>query len=312
MFQRKFVQLITKRVCQFLIFIYALLYGFYLWIPSVTERLVFQPPNQKLYHCKHKHLYVTNSSGNQVAAIYFKRKDAKYTVLYSHGNGEDLSHISEFLKEFSKQLNVNVISYDYSGYGLSQGSPSRDSLYDDSDAMYNYITDKLNISGDKIILYGVSIGSIPATYLASKYNKQNQIGGLILQSAFTSVLTMWIPSILFENVTVNRILSYIFHHDTIVNVDVFRNIDFIENIVNCPVLLIHGTNDYLVPFSNGMYLYKRLKEINSNIVHYFWARNCGHNDIEWNKGEELAKELKQFIDYDVDNLPMFVQLDNVY
>ena len=91
----------------------------------------------------------------------------------------------------------------------------------------------------------------------------------------------------------------------------FRNIDYIQNIIDCPVLIIHGTHDYLIPFSNGQYLYNRLKDISKNNISHFWVKYCGHNDIEWYKGKELREKVKEFIDYDVDNQPFFVKLDTL-
>ena len=275
----------------------------FVWILPITlHNLAFQPPKKTAY--KDRSFFIHNSlgSGNRIAAIYYSQKAAKYTILYSHGNAEDMSQISEYLREFSQKLNVNVILYDYSGYGLSDGSPSEQEFYNNIEMVYGYLTDSLNIKSENIILYGVSIGSGPTTYLASKYH--DQIGGMILQSPFKSVATVIIPQLIIDmlaQITFKQVNS----------IDMFRNIDYIENIIDMPVLIIHGTHDRLISISNGKALHDRLKDINKNNVSNCWVEYCGHNDIEWYKGKELRDKIKQFIDYDVDKQPFFVKLDNL-
>ena len=63
--------------------------------------------------------------------------------------------------------------YDYSGYGLSDGIPSETALFNDIETIYDYLTNQLNIDSKTIILYGVSIGCSPTTYLlGSKCNNR--------------------------------------------------------------------------------------------------------------------------------------------
>eukprot|EP01084_Bolivina_argentea_P149506 261168_1 len=266
-------------------------------LPDIITNLCFQPPKKTAYI--DRSFYIHSQSGNKIAAIYYKQSNAKYTILLSHGNAEDLSTISEYYKDFGERLNINIILYDYSGYGLSHGTPSETAFYHDIESVYSYLINKLETKSKHIILYGVSIGTGPTTYLASKFNQQ--IAGVILQSGFTSISTIYIPE------SIIKILKQIsFSTNTI---DMFRNVDYIENITDSPVLIIHGTHDYLIPFSNGKYLYNRLKQISTKQVSCFWVKYCGHNDMEWNKGKELRDKIAQFIDYDVDDKPFFVKLD---
>ena len=273
----------------------------FVWLlPSAIHKIAFQPPRKTAY--KDKSFFIHDSFGNKIAAIYYKQNNAKYTILYSHGNAEDMSQISEYLKDLSERLNVNIILYDYSGYGLSDGLPSEHTFYQNIESVYNHLIYKFDINSNDIILYGVSIGSGPTTYLASKYNKE--IGGVILQSAFTSIATIFIPESMIQ------FLKQITFRTT--DIDMFRNIEYIENIIDSPTLIIHGTHDYLIPIWNGQYLYKRLKEINDNNVSYFWVEYCGHNDIEWYEGKALREKIKEFIDYDVDRQPFSTSLDALY
>lgn len=69
-----------------------------------------------------------------------------------------LGLIYEWFYHFSRELNVNVLAYDYEGYGKALGNPNEKSCYDDIDAAYNYLTNILNQSPNTIILYGRSLG----------------------------------------------------------------------------------------------------------------------------------------------------------
>jgi fermentation-respiration switch protein FrsA (DUF1100 family) len=79
-------------------------------------------------------------------------------------------------------MNVNLLSYDYEGYGRASGSPSETACYEDIDAAYQYLVETLNKRPEHIVIYGRSLGSGPSCYLAEKLSKSKiTLGGLILQ-----------------------------------------------------------------------------------------------------------------------------------
>lgn len=79
-------------------------------------------------------------------------------------------------------INCNIFSYDYSGYGASSGRPSEKNLYADIEAAWNCLRSKYGVSPENIILYGQSIGTVPTVDLAAKY----QVGAVVLHSALMS------------------------------------------------------------------------------------------------------------------------------
>ena len=124
-------------------------------------------------------------------------------------------------------MEVNCVVYEYTGFGESNGRiPAEESLYQDIETVYLYLTENLNISPDNIILYGRSIGSGPSCYLAEKYD----VAGLILHAGLMSTL----------RVVFNLRWTLPFG-------DYFPNIDRMPNI-DCPVYIIHGRRDEIVPF----------------------------------------------------------------
>ena len=146
-----------------------------------------------------------------VPAFFVRRRGAKHTLLFSHGNAEDLGMMYRRMKDLALVLCVNVMAYDYTGYGLSTvedddemrdwddfvdkekeyralNVPSENMIYRNIEAAYAYLTQTRNIPARNIILYGRSLGSGPSCYLAAKTALMGEsVGGLILHSPFLSV-----------------------------------------------------------------------------------------------------------------------------
>ena len=83
--------------------------------------LLFRPPPKRKIERKEFIWLTTANNANQICAVHYCRVNTKYTLLYSHANGEDIGMISNWLKSLSRSLNVNIFVYDYSGYGYSEG-----------------------------------------------------------------------------------------------------------------------------------------------------------------------------------------------
>ena len=83
---------------------------------------------------------VTSSRRNRIACMHVKcaasSPTCRYTLLFSHGNAVDLGQMSSFYVGLSARLGVNVFSYDYSGYGASDGKPTEKNIYADIEAAF--------------------------------------------------------------------------------------------------------------------------------------------------------------------------------
>jgi abhydrolase domain-containing protein 17 len=111
-------------------------------------------------------------------------------------------------------------------------NPSEKNAYQDIESAYHYLTEKLDISADKIIAYGRSVGGGSAVNLAVNH----PLAGLILESSFTSAFRVVIPF---------PILPF----------DKFPNLQKITKI-NIPILIIHGTDDQVIPLKHGKKLFE--------------------------------------------------------
>lgn len=212
-------------------------------------------------------LKLETKRGNQVVAVYFKNPAASLTVLYSHGNAADLGQMYDLFCELSLHLRVNLMGYDYSGYGQSTGKPTEQNTYADIEAAYRCLEEKYGVKEEDVILYGQSVGSGPALDLATRLPK---LRAVVLHSPIASGLRVMYP--------VKR--TYWF--------DIYKNIDKIP-LVNCPVLVIHGTADDVVDWSHGKQLWECCKEKYEPL----WVKGGNHCDLEL--FPQYIKHLKKFI-----------------
>ncbi len=190
----------------------------------------------------------------------------KWTILYSHGNGEDLGKIKNTFKKW-KGHPWEFIAYDYPGYGMSEGKPSEQGCYEAIDSIFHHLTETLGRPPEKIIAWGRSLGTGPSCYLASR----QRLGGLILETPFLSA---------FRTVTEIPVLPW----------DYFENISLAEDI-NLPSLIIHGRWDEVVPFRQGKKLHSLLPEPKTFIE----IENASHNDLEEAGGESYRAGIENFI-----------------
>ncbi|KAJ1412737.1 Serine aminopeptidase, S33 [Sesbania bispinosa] len=205
--------------------------------------------------------------GNEIVAVYVKYHRPTCTMLYSHGNAADLGQMFELFVELSNRLRLNVMGYDYSGYGQSTGKPTECNTYADIDAAYKCLKEQYGVKDEQLILYGQSVGSGPTLDLASRIP---ELRGVVLHSPILSGLRVLYP--------VKR--TYWF--------DIYKNIDKI-GMVKCPVLVIHGTADEVVDVSHGKQLWDLCK------VKYepLWVSGGGHCNLELYP--EFIKHLKKFV-----------------
>jgi abhydrolase domain-containing protein 17 len=235
-----------KRMLWWLLGAYIALFLFAMFI---SERVIFQP--QPSSYRDNQHIVkLTSAGGVKISAIYLENPQAKYTVLYSHGNAEDIGQNYDYFLEWQR-LGFNVLGYNYQGYGTSEGKSSESNAYADEEAAFRLLTEEKKIPAERIIAVGQSLGGAMAIDLAAKH----KLGGLIVQSSFTSafrVLTRW-PILPFDK---------------------FDSVSKIKR-VHCPVLIIHGKKDSVVGFWNSQVLFNSANEPKQK----WWVNRGDHNDI---------------------------------
>jgi hypothetical protein len=251
-----------KRIIRSIIFV---LFCVIVFTCSCADRLIFHPPESS-YTDADDIIKIETANGEKISAMYLQNPTAEFTILFSHGNAEDIGQNRIFF-EMLDDHGYSVLAYDYRGYGTSQGRPSEKKTYRDIEAAYQYLTEQLQTEPNRIIPLGRSIGSGPAVYLATK----KDVPALILESPLTSA---------FRVVTRVGILPF----------DRFENIDRIANI-DCPILIFHGTDDSIIPLRHGKTLYEKANDPKQHL----WVEGADHNNLLWVAGEEYFEALEKFI-----------------
>jgi pimeloyl-ACP methyl ester carboxylesterase len=148
---------------------------------SKLTTLVFQPPDVTYLQAKRHLVWLRTVRNTTIPAIFIDR-GSKITILFSHGNAEDLGLIYEWMCELSNELKINVLAYDYEGYGKAGGTPSERGCCDAIDASFQFLTETMRIPSEQVVLFGRSIGTGPSCYLAERLHTAHiNLGGLILQ-----------------------------------------------------------------------------------------------------------------------------------
>jgi len=226
--------------------------------------LIFQPPRSSYRHLEGG-LHLPTAGGHRIYVVHRVTPGARFTVLFSHGNAEDLGHLDSFLRAYQAR-GYSVLAWDYRGYGRSTGQPSEEAVNADLKVLYEHLTITRGVDPRTIIAHGRSLGGASAVELARRY----PLGGVILESTFVSA---------FRVVTRVPLLPC----------DRFRNLAKLADVRE-PVLVIHGKKDGVVGFWHGRRLYDAVK----GPRHRLWVARAGHNDLPEVAGETYWRAIDDF------------------
>ncbi|NNJ70816.1 MAG: alpha/beta hydrolase [Kiritimatiellales bacterium] len=267
----------TENIC-----IRAALYlgGFYLLINLLAllfaDRLLFVPQDPS-YTQLPRQVKLTTPDGDAITAVYYEHPAARHTILFSHGNAEDLGSVIPFMEQFF-DLGYSLVMYDYRGYGTSEGTPSVPRLEQDVSTVYEWLVQEKKVDPQTIIAHGRSLGGAVAVWLAAHH----EVGALVIESTFVSafrVKTHW------------QLLPW----------DKFNSLSLIPS-VDCPVLVMHGEKDEVVPLWHGKALFDAAPEPKQ----HFWIEGAMHNDYAYVAGERYIATFQSFmrsIDQSVASMP---------
>jgi uncharacterized protein len=197
----------------------------------IQEKLIFKPEKLRQdfaykYDIPFKELFFDPEPGVRINGLHFYREKPNGLILYFHGNTRSIKGWAKYAKDFYR-FNYDVVLVDYRGFGKSTGKRSEDKLH--ADMQFVYDTLSVTYHQDHLIVYGRSMGSGFATKLAA----ENQPRYLILDApyySFKKVAERFLPIL-----PVRFVLRYHLRTDV-----------WIQK-VTCPIYIIHGTKDWLIP-----------------------------------------------------------------
>lgn len=239
------------------------------------QTLAFLPP-LPTYNDQQNIVYVGTLTGDRIAVRSTSYRGTPYVkgheytdyrrfILFSHGNGDDIGTVQDYVTWLTSTFDCHVITYDYVNYGCSsKGNTSEHNMQAAITAVFEYLTNDLKVPPDQVLLMGKSLGTAPTVYLAAQPYAQD-IQGVILVSPLSSGVRAVVPAALASK----RILSPL-------DAMFCPSITLIQQ-VQVPVFIIHGYEDKVINIVNARILAKHLtkeSEFPPLFVH------AGHNDIE--------------------------------
>lgn len=215
---------------------------------------------------------MTTEDGETVHGLYWPPEPGRPVVLFFHGNAGHVYGWAQIRKELLP-LDAGLLIIDYRGYGKSSGKPSEPGLYRDAAAALAWLRSRGVVASD-ILLFGKSLGGGVATELA----RGTRFRGLVLESTFTSIQA--IIAHLFPVFPVGALFP-----------DRFESLAKLAEL-RCPLLVIHGTADELIPVSEGRALYAAALDPCSG----WFPEGAGHNDVSYVTGREYGRRIRAWMD----------------
>lgn len=211
----------------------------------VQDLIIFHPktlPHDHVFRFDQpfKEININPDGSRNLSLIQFLTKEEpKNIVLYFHGNKTNIERYARFASYFTKN-NCDVWMIDYPGYGKTTGKRTEQTMYSDALLLYQLAIKKT--TPDNIIIYGKSLGTGPASYLAA----QKPCKRLILETPYYSMRSMarsYVP--LYPS----SLIRYSF--------PVYQHL----KQVNVPVTIFHGTADGIIPYKQSLKLKKDFPSI---------------------------------------------------
>lgn len=216
--------------------------GFIIWIVyTLLYSLLFFPIAQYIWVPTDK--YSDIMIDGKLSAWHFDNFSDHKTVLFCHGNGGNISH-REYIVEICKRQQLNLLLFDYRGFGKSPGIPSQRHICEDGERAYSYL--RQSVPANKIVIWGESLGGAVATHIASKY----PCSLLILMSTFSS-LDDALRDRRFSPVTLAMSFLLPWFANNLASNETIKK-------VKAPIVIMHSPEDEIIPYNNAIKLYKAI------------------------------------------------------
>lgn len=246
---------------------------------STAKKIVFHPSRYSGNFAPDtaEEVSFRNSRNEMLYGHYFSfaavsgEDSEKGSIIYCHGNGGDITNLSDIAMQLRNDLRCNVLVFDYAGYGKSEGRPTLSGILDDAKAARNWLAQKDGIPNERVVVYGHSLGGAVAVDLAVRGGAR----ALVVESSFTSLGDM--GRIRLPYVPVDWLLR-----------ERLASVDKIGRFQG-PVFISHGKADEVIPFSQGKRLFDAANEPKT-----FYVPPEGADGHSSPLGEEHRTALREF------------------
>ncbi len=190
-----------------------------------------------------------------------------------HGNAETVES-SYHLQQWLASLGIWSYSFDYRGYNKSSGWPSEEGIYLDADSVWEHVRIKEKVVADEMLFLGSSIGTGPASYLATKVSPQL----LILLSPYQSI-----PKVVQARPYLRMFAPFLWYD--------FPTEQFVSELKNTNLVVVHGEADPIIPVEQGRKVFAAYKGHGEK--EGIFLENVKHNDAFAASSKKLEKFLEK-------------------
>lgn len=246
----------------------------------VEPRLVFYPTreiweNPADFGFEYREFEVPTSDGERLSGWLIPNSASEVDIIFFHGNAGNLSTGRLDLLLSLVRQGYSLFVFDYRGYGKSSGSPDEEGFYRDAEAATQYYWSHLHQPGKTVVYFGRSLGGVAA----ARATQTREPDGLILEAAFPDK-----RSLVGSLPLLFRLLSVFSTYQ-------LPTAAFLSEI-RCPVLVLHGDRDDIIPYRLGKSLYDGLK----TEKRFLTISGASHND-QYIVGEQTYfKGIAEFIE----------------
>lgn len=216
-----------------------------------TNRLFYfptrdEPATPATWGFRYEDVDFKSADGTMLHGWFLKAKggEPKGTVVFSHGNAGSLGYHLGFVMWLA-EAGYQVFMYDYRGFGKSGGELNREGMVEDVKAAFRYVSGRKDVRKDKLVSFGHSLGGAKSVTAIAE-EKPEGLKAIVIDGAFSSYRTM---ATLIGGQFGASMIS-----------DELSPKDFISQITDTPLLVVHGDKDQVVPFAQGKELFDLANE----------------------------------------------------
>ena len=243
---------------------------------KITQSDVFNPVKEfELSNSFHfERNFISNTDSTQIETWYVTEQDASINFIYLSGNGSNIRTAIPFFNELGKQFDLNIFSFNYSGYGLSDGEPSIEGILQDGQIALDYYETILGDQNLPTILFGYSLGG----FVALNLSDHDAVDQVVLMSTFSSLKEL--QEYLIKEALPGVVRPFL-------KLDIDKSVYTLDNLAlislnTKPILFVHGDEDDFIPSSMSYKLYNlsnsERKEI--KIIERYHTKQKGSSGIK--------------------------------
>ena len=243
----------------------------------VVNQLAFFPSTSSVPHADQlptgvRHQFIATADGEKIELYIVAGASNQTALLYFHGNGGNIAQRVPELQKLAAVTQATVIGVGYRGYGASTGHATEAGIYRDGEAAYGFVRGELGFPEEQIVVIGRSLGSTVATWLAARHHPKVVVlvtplstGADFAKAHGASVLSA-IAAGRFDNLAR-------------------------AGAIAAPTLVLHGSDDEVVPYANGQALFAALTAPKRFVA----IEHGRHNNLEFVAPDTFWNAIAEFV-----------------